>query len=72
MATFEQNLAKIRGQAVYGPDMREAIAEAIEQTDDAITSKIAEMETIADTEAMYADLELIEGIDYKLILGGNV
>ena len=72
MATFEQNLAKIRGQAVYGPEMREAIAEAIEQTDDVITSKIEEMETIVDEEAMYADLELIEGIDYKLILGGNV
>lgn len=72
MATFEQNLAKIRGQAVYGPEMREAIAEAIEQADDAVTTKVQEMTQIVTEEAMYVDLELIEGSDYKLILGGNV
>ena len=32
MATFIQNIRKIRGQAIYGPEMRDAIAEAIQQT----------------------------------------
>lgn len=32
MATFEQNIRKIRGEAIYGPDMRTAIADAIQQT----------------------------------------
>lgn len=32
MATFEQNIRNIRGEAIYGPDMRESIAEAIQQT----------------------------------------
>lgn len=32
MATFQQNLAKIRGEAVYAPEMRDAIAEALEQS----------------------------------------
>lgn len=32
MATFEQNIRKIRGEAIYGTDVRSAIAEAIQQT----------------------------------------
>lgn len=32
MATFLQNIRKIQGEAVYGEEMREAIAEAIQQT----------------------------------------
>lgn len=32
MATFAQNIRKIRGEAIYGPEMRTAIAEAIQQT----------------------------------------
>ena len=31
MASFSENIAKIRGQAVYGPDMRTAIADALMQ-----------------------------------------
>ena len=31
MATFQQNIDNIRGEAIYGPDIRESIAEAIEQ-----------------------------------------
>lgn len=31
MATFVKNIEKIRGTAIYGPDMREAIAQAIGQ-----------------------------------------
>lgn len=34
MATFEQNIRNIRGEAIYGPDMRASIAEAIQQTMD--------------------------------------
>lgn len=31
MATFVQNIRKIKGEAVYGTEMRNAIAEAIQQ-----------------------------------------
>lgn len=31
MASFTENIAKIRGQAVYGPEMRTAIADALMQ-----------------------------------------
>ena len=31
MANFIQNLQKIRGEAIYGQDMRTAIADAIQQ-----------------------------------------
>ena len=34
MATFEQNIRKIRGEAIYGPEMRTAIADAIQQSMD--------------------------------------
>lgn len=34
MATFEQNIRKIQGEAVYGQDMRRAIADAIQQSMD--------------------------------------
>ena len=32
MATFEENIRKIRGEAIYGPEMRTAIADAITQS----------------------------------------
>ena len=31
MATFATNIKKIRGEAVHGPEMRAAIADAIQQ-----------------------------------------
>ena len=49
MATFQENLAKIRGQAIYGPDMRTAIAEAIEQVDDQAEA----VQTIIDNHLFY-------------------
>lgn len=34
MASFLENIRKIRGEAIYGMDMRAAIAEALEQSVD--------------------------------------
>ena len=34
MATFSQNIRKIEGQAVYAPEMRTAISEALQQAID--------------------------------------
>ena len=31
MATFEQNIRKIRGEAIHGKEVRTAIADAVEQ-----------------------------------------
>lgn len=74
MATFEQNLAKIRGQAIYGPDMREAIAEAIEQADDqvqadirAVDGRIESMRVIIDEHVLYVNTEQIGTTDDYLI-----
>ena len=74
MSTFAQNLAKIRGEAIYGMDMREAIAEALEQADDIIVEKLQNMQTLVDTEAVYGELTLIAGTtgDYLLTLSGNL
>lgn len=48
MATFEENLRKIRGEAIYGPEMRAAIAEAITQADDVIQSVVTEYKNQVD------------------------
>ena len=70
MATFEQNLIKIRGQAIYGGEMREAIAEAIEQSDDIIDAKLQEMGTLIEQESILLSVELIEKEDYLMTLSG--
>ena len=70
MATFEQNLAKIRGQAIYGGEMREAIAEAIEQSDDIIDEKLTEMTALVEQEDVLLSVELIEEDDYLMSLSG--
>lgn len=74
MATFEQNLAKIRGQAIYGPDMRTAIAEAIEQADDkvqqdiqAVDGRLENMRVIIDDHILYVNAERIGTTDDFLI-----
>lgn len=72
MATFIENIAKIRGQAIYGPDMREAIAEAIEQSDDEVDSRIAAMQVIVDENVFYVNLEpLATSSDFRLTITGG-
>lgn len=48
MATFEQNLRKIRGEAVYGTEVRTAIADAIEQADDSVQPAITAYKQYVD------------------------
>ena len=67
MATFAENLAKIRGQAIYGPDMREAIAQAIEQSDDEVDRKINAMQVIVDDNIFYVNLNRIDSSDDYLL-----
>ena len=45
MATLDENLRKIRGEAIYGKDVRQAIAEGITQMDDAIVSEMNTYQT---------------------------
>ena len=73
MATFEQNLAKIRGQAVYGPEMREAIAEALEQADDSVQQDIAavgqqieDIQEIVDSRELYVEVSDMGSGDYLM------
>ena len=51
MATREQNIAKIRN-AVYGREVREAIAEGMEQTYDACEEFATEIEEVAENLGM--------------------
>lgn len=74
MATFEQNLALIRGGAIYGPDMRTAIADAIEQADDRVQedidnvgNRLGTMKTIIDDHLFYVNVERIEETDDYII-----
>ena len=48
MATYEQNLRKIRGEAVYGTEVRIAIADAIEQADDSVQPAITAYKQYVD------------------------
>ena len=74
MATFQQNLAKIRGEAIYGSDMRTAIAEAIEQADDQVQESISEYEAsveavqaIIDDHLFYIQINRIEDTEDYII-----
>ena len=42
MATWEENIQKIRSTAIYGTDIREAIAQGLEQTEGSLDGKIAQ------------------------------
>ena len=57
MATFEQNIRNIQGDAVYGPDVRASIAEAITQAIDLDISgegaPVFNVEPIASTPGDY-------------------
>ena len=54
MATFDENLRKIRGEAIYGPDLREAIAEGITQAGGDILVKIDQYKTeVTNTTNQY-------------------
>ena len=54
MATFSQNITKIRGGAILGSEMRTAIAEAIEQASE--TQYDSQSVPYPDTENVYIRL----------------
>ena len=56
MATYQENIRKIRGEAIYGADMREAIAEAITQAADLDVGEID----------VYVTVEAISNNDYRM------
>ena len=58
MATFAQNIGKIRGDAVYGPEMRTAIADAIMQSVNVDISK--EDFPYPDTQNAWAQVQPME------------
>ena len=68
MATLEQNIAKIRGTATKGTDVREAIASAIEQTDDRVDSQVQSIINVIETNAVFMNVSKISGTtdDYLL------
>ena len=65
MATFEQNIRKIRGEAIYGPEMRTAIADAIQQSMD--------LDIDGNEGTVFFDLSPIEDVpdDYLLTISNS-
>lgn len=55
MATFAQNIRKIRGEAIYGDNVRTAIADALEQAG-------------SEDVGMHVHVENIEGDDYCMTI----
>lgn len=61
MATFTKNIANIRGDAVYGTDVRESIAQAIIQS---VGFNAAQL----SSDTILLSTELISGSDNDYIL----
>ncbi len=68
MATLEQNIAKIRGTATKGTDVREAIASAIEQTDERVDNQVQSIIGVIETNSVFMKTTKISGTtdDYLL------
>lgn len=73
MASLDENIATIRSTGVYGTDIRRAIADAIEQSDAAITDRVDAIQHDIDTRDMYMQTEKIAGSrnDYLLKIINN-
>ena len=68
MATLEQNIAAIRSTAIYGTDMREAIASAIEQSDTKIANRITSIQQTIETDSAYMEAKKITGTENDYML----
>lgn len=68
MATFSENIYKIRGGAIYGTEVREAIAEALEQSDhfEDLNSRLDTVENIVDGRELFVSTERISDDNYRL------
>ena len=56
MATYRQNINKIKGEAIYGKDVREAIADALDQA----------VRLDVDPGIVFVRAEHMEDADYRL------
>ena len=68
MATGDlaSNLRKIRGEAIYGPDMREAIASAIEQADDETSTLLNNVRDLVNSRELFFELNSLGDDNYQL------
>ena len=68
MATgnLETNLRKIRGEAIYGPEMREAIASAIEQTDDETATLLNTVKNLVENRELFFNVVSLGDGDYRV------
>ena len=68
MATGDlaSNLRKIRGEAIYGQDMREAIASAIEQADDETSTLLINVRNLVNSRELFFNLNSLGDDDYQL------
>ena len=66
MATFAQTIGYIRGNAIYGSDVRTAIADAIEQADTAIITELEDVRSVVLDRELFINLEPIDESDYVM------
>ena len=60
------NLRKIRGEAIYGLEMREAIASAIEQADDETANLLNSVKTMVESRELYFNVNSLGSDDYQV------
>ena len=66
MATFEQNLRKIRGESIYGAEVREAIAQALEQSDDDTITLLNQTKTLVENRELYINLTSLGDDNFRM------
>ena len=59
MPTFEQNIRKIRGEAIYGKEIRTAIADAVQQA--------VNLDISAEGDVLVELVRIGSTNDYKLV-----
>lgn len=68
--TLSENIEIIRTTGVKGVDVRTAIADAIEQTDDSMDTRIANIQNAIGTRDLFMTPQKISGTtnDYRLVV----
>lgn len=60
------NLRKIRGDAIHGHEVREAIASAIEQADDETSALLNTVKAMVESRELYFNAHSLGSDDYQL------
>lgn len=59
MATYSQNMDRIRNSGVYGSTVRTAIADAIEQADEIVEQRVSAIQDVVDDMQEVVDSQVL-------------